>query len=209
MSRKSPSRRLPKRVSLERSKRTRSPVARRKRGYFTLDNGGRPFYVDLADKQVSVYRVKDADAPEDYEQWLRTPTRTGKLLRRFRVERVWVGKSPLNASTEFSGGYGPKWDGNSLLLQLGPRHYVFVGAEIYEFRTPQELTHFWSPVGNSSVAYPLALSKDAAYFFLGPAIMRRRDFSKHVDWTDAYDEYYAKEQQSRPLPVRRIQGRLF
>ena len=34
------------------------------------------------------------------------------------VETVFVGQSPLNSITEFSGHHGPEWDGNSMLRQM-------------------------------------------------------------------------------------------
>ena len=36
--------------------------------------------------------------------------------------------------TNFSGGYGPKFDGNSILLQIDSNKYVFVGHNLYEFK---------------------------------------------------------------------------
>ena len=41
---------------------------------------------------------------------------------------VFIGKSPVNAMTTFSGGHGPRFDGNSILLKR-EKDYVFVGDE--------------------------------------------------------------------------------
>ena len=41
---------------------------------------------------------------------------------------VFIGKSPVNAMTTFSGGHGPRFDGNSVLLKR-ENDYVFVGDE--------------------------------------------------------------------------------
>ena len=59
--------------------------------------------------------------PEN-ESWLKDQ------LRAFVVTQVFIGRSPLNEMTRRSGGHGPGFDGNSILLK---RHkdYVFIGHE--------------------------------------------------------------------------------
>jgi hypothetical protein len=42
--------------------------------------------------------------------------------------------------TEFSGGHGPQFDGNSMLFELGPGRYVFVGECIRSFGTKSPIT---------------------------------------------------------------------
>ena len=66
--------------------------------------------------------------------------------------------------TEFSGGYGKKFDGNSILLQLNDNRYA-IGCYIYEF-TSNKIISFISPVGNNDFPYPFALDKDNAYLML-------------------------------------------
>lgn len=83
--------------------------------------------------------------------------------------RVFVGKSPENKMTKFSSGYGPRFDGNSMLFELPPaakRKYVFVGAAVFSFATAAApIERFVSPVGNSGVPYPYAVDRDGGVYF--------------------------------------------
>ena len=62
--------------------------------------------------------------------------------------------------TEFSGGHGPAFDGNSLLLKNPDGKYVYVGYLIFEFTPLADIVEFVSPVGNNDVPYPYAIDGD-------------------------------------------------
>lgn len=93
------------------------------------------------------------------------------------VARVFVGKSPLNAQTKFSGGYG-----NSILLQLRDLTYMFIGDSIKVFRAKSEIVRFSSPVGNSGVPYPWAEDSAGNYYLLGKNVvmLNRRGLKKDI-----------------------------
>jgi hypothetical protein len=79
----------------------------------------------------------------------------------------------MNEMTEFSGGYGDEWDGNSILLRIDNEHefrYVHIGMVITEFTTNEQITKFVSNVGNRVVPYPYAESLNWCYCMI--------DFSK-------------------------------
>jgi len=81
-------------------------------------------------------------------------------------------------------------DDSSVLLKIDKNKYVFVGYEAYEFETPEEITKFYSPIGNSNVPYPVAISDSFVYFMLDKIYINRNEFSKDIDWRDAYSYYY-------------------
>lgn len=126
--------------------------------YFIHDNGGRPFKVIVTknvgqDSIVRIFRMKDS-------RYEKNPILT------FDSDRVFVGLSPFNAMTEFSGGYGKYYDGNSLLVHLEGNTYVFIGWEIYSFESLARITSFVSPVGNNDVPYPYCIDKYGNYYLL-------------------------------------------
>lgn len=126
--------------------------------YYIHDNGGRPFKVFVSpDNVVRVFRQ---DSSQAYES---SPFQT------FHAQRVFIGKSPVNRMTAFSGGYGPDNDGNSILLQLADR-YVYIGLEIYSFTITTMITDYVSPVGNNDVPYPYATCEDGSYVLLGEGV---------------------------------------
>jgi len=137
--------------------------------YFIHDNGGRPFLVYITDDEhVFIYKqpedmyIWEADYGDD-NQWMYV-----ELVKEYNPTAIWVGKSPKNRATEFSGGAGRQFDGNSILLALGKDKYVFIGQEIYEFSMqPGDVPDkYYSPVGNNDVPYPVLWGKNNIYFML-------------------------------------------
>lgn len=129
--------------------------------YWVLDNGGRPFRVTVEETENSATNVR-------VEKNLSRGRGFRTLLEWYFVAKVFIGKSPKNPMTEFSGGHGEAFNGNSILVWLGDFRYVFIGWEIYSFEVAATaITEFVSPVGNNSVPYPFAFDADhRCYLFL-------------------------------------------
>jgi hypothetical protein len=133
----------------------------------TLDNGGMPFTMDIDDKTNVVSIFKQAH---------RYPS----------------------TKEVFSGKVGKKGDANSAyLLRIDDNRYVFVGTEIYEFESPEKITDFYSPIGNSSVPYPIALTKDFVIFMLDKVYVPKSEFSKDTKWDEYYAEFYKSIEDSK------------
>ena len=84
--------------------------------YFIHDNGGRPFCVWVNDLHLTIYKQGglECNCPEDececaYELFYQD------FVAEYDCQRIFIGKSPKNAMTEHSGGFGPDYDGNRLL----------------------------------------------------------------------------------------------
>lgn len=110
--------------------------------YYTHDNGGRPFKVNIQKRKniVTVYQ---------YNQ----------QIYKYNPLKIFIGKSELDEMTEYSGGYGPRFDGNSILLQIGEDYYIYIGESIKSFITISPIIEYKSPVGNNDVPYPYAVDK--------------------------------------------------
>lgn len=129
--------------------------------YYTHDNGGRPYKVVIEnDKKVIVYKSIGYDHGKEKTLYDKNPIIT------FDAKKVFIGKSPLNGMTEFSGGHGPEFDGNSILLELKPNEYVCIGSDIFSFETKCEIKEYVSPVGNNDVPYPFAIDKQNNYYLI-------------------------------------------
>ena len=119
--------------------------------YMTHDNGGRPFMVILWEKpkRVEIFEVKSDE----------TKGHTMLVLRiECQVQEWWIGISEENEFTTFGGGYGPNFDGNSILIHVHDNEYIFVGERIFSFQPAFPIVDFKSPVGNNDVPYPYALA---------------------------------------------------
>lgn len=129
--------------------------------YYIHNNGGRPYMVCV--KQNDVYIYAQHNSHDDY--YYENPTYE-KLVKHLNVLKVFVGKSPSMKMTKFSGGIGPGFDGNTILLQIGKYKYMHISAKIRTFTTDNdEITHFVSPVGNNDVPYPFAIGGKYVYEF--------------------------------------------
>ena len=91
--------------------------------YYTHDNGGRPFKVVVEDKKVYVYKYKKYDETTNSFLYSEKPIKYEKN-NYFKCKNIFIGKSPKNKLTILSGGYGAKFTGNSILLQITQNKYV-------------------------------------------------------------------------------------
>tara|TARA_Y100000768_G_scaffold375242_1_gene345853 strand:+ start:331 stop:1110 length:780 start_codon:yes stop_codon:yes gene_type:complete len=157
--------------------------------YYTHDNGGRPFKVLIDNKKVYIYKYKKYD--EDTNTFLYSE-KSIKYEKKnyFKCKNIFIGKSPKNPQTIFSGGYGSKFTGNSILLQITKNKYVFIGHIIFSFTSKSEIKKFTSPVGNNDVPYPYAVDVDGRYYLMiEDVIIHKITNIKKYD-NDPYDFYY-------------------
>jgi len=128
--------------------------------FYTHDNGGRPFKVEVTENNIKVYK-RDKD---EYKS---------RSILNIKTEKVFIGNSPLNKMTEFSGGHGEEFDGNSFLLKMGKNKYMFIGHSIFTFKSLSEITEYVSPVGNNDVPYPYAIDDNNNYYLMIESVVVR------------------------------------
>ena len=163
--------------------------------YLTHDNGGNPFLVDIKEKNVKIYRINPKvyldDVKKHYYDY---------LIKEYLTKKIFIGKSPKNKMTEFSAGYGKKFDGNSILLELPDGKCVFIGESIYQFTPTSRIVSYCSPVGNNDVPYPFALDSENIYFMLDKTYVPIKYLPKlkKKQMTDLYTYYYG-QYDSEPL----------
>ena len=148
--------------------------------YDVHDNGGRHFRIVIEDK-VSIYKNTNWEK-EEY-----------KLLKTVTPKKIFIGKStgkPPSADHEPS--QAKYFIGNSILLQLSAKKYMFIGAKIYEFDMEDEVEHYFSMIGRNDVPYPVILGKKNVYFMLDKTFVSRDYFplKTKTQWEDAYSYYY-------------------
>ena len=96
--------------------------------------------------------------------------------------------------TEFEAGYGPEFDGNSILLHMFQKRYVFIGASIFTFQALHSVVEFNSPVGNNDVPYPHAIDeKGYVYLMIENIVLApTKELKKYMEDKkhDPYFYYY-------------------
>lgn len=157
--------------------------------YFTCDNGARPFLVHVDDNHVSVYRIPESK--ETFNQDILKSSYT-ELVGEWDTLKIFIGKSPFNQMTEFSGGHGSTYDGNSILIQIDLGAYIFIGGCIYSFNIikNQPIIEFESPVGNNCVPYPVATDAAGMQYLMIEKVIIPGVSSTSVD---PYARYYANK----------------
>lgn len=133
--------------------------------YLIHDNGGRPFKVDFENNILKVYKL-DEEAMEGVEVNQNSDIiyEEEPVLEIENPEKIFIGKSPKNKMTEFSGGYGPDFDGNSILVKGKDNEYIYIGATIISFEPLDKIIKFVSPVGNNDVPYSYAIDNSGNYY---------------------------------------------
>ena len=112
--------------------------------YFILGENGLTYFVDVEGDSLKVFETTNEEGEVD---------KTGKWkIAVEKFKKLFPGIDRMYNR-----------DGNSLLVSLGDKKYLHIGSVIYSFVTDDEITEYYSPVGNSSVSYPYAVSKKHIY----------------------------------------------
>lgn len=149
--------------------------------YYTIhDNGGRPFLIKIFENTIDIY-IRMCD--EKYMSW-----KYYKTIDKY--VKIFIGKSPKTKMTTFSAGFGKQFDGNSILIKLTSKMYMFIGMNIKTFSLENdEIINFISPVGNNDVPYPFAIGKKNTYFFFEDTYIDNK-YLINKNIKNLMDDYY-------------------
>lgn len=151
-------------------------------GYFTHDNGGRPFYVQVREG-IQVRALTNTD------------TYGRVVLSLPQYEQAWIGEN--------TGRYANKHEvtarGNSVLVHVSGNKYIYIGNHIIEFSAPDGIREFHGIMGNSDVVYAFAIGAENMYLFTGNVYLPIGEVPLN---TDPYAFYYADQRRGRPFKYR-------
>jgi hypothetical protein len=131
-------------------------------------NGGRPFVINVEPGEITIL----------------TGDTTYKKIKQIKnFEGYWTG---YDASVY-------KFHGNTILIRINKYKYIYVGCEIFSFKTKEEILDFISPMGNSDVPYPLAYGTENIYFLCERSYVKSDQL--HLEPTvinaeELYGEFY-------------------
>ena len=166
--------------------------------YFTHFNGGRPYLVYIKNNNVSIYNQSENfiidDSLYDYNNYNNNKWMYINLVETYKVNKIFIGKSPLIKMTQFSGGHGKYFDGNTILLLLNNNNYIYIRNSIEKFKINDKIKKYFSFVGNNDVPYPIALGKKNIYFFDYPSgylpLNEFPKFKSEKDLQEIFDKGY-------------------
>lgn len=146
-----------------------------------MSNGGFVFKVTIIKGVINIYTYKcpEKDFSFNINKYIQN------VLKFSEFKGFWYG---YDTSSN-------KEHGNTLLIEIGDEKssYMYVGNEIYRFTTKSRIIDYISPVGNSSVPYPIAYDKDNIYFMLDKVYVNRMKFKTKINLINAdniYGEFY-------------------
>ena len=148
-----------------------------------------PFY-DRVDMYTMTYNheksmkyKKKCDKAKYRDAWCYEHEYDFKKFKSFRFQKVLVGTDP---------SFGRSVDGYSLLFKTGKHTYVYAGMESYAFTVANgdSIVQLFNKIGNSHVAYPVAVGEKYVYFMLEGTYVDKQLFPPNADFLDAYGEYY-------------------
>jgi hypothetical protein len=149
--------------------------------YKIHDNGGRPFIVKEKDKHITVFK-------QEYNFKKNTMEKPVQVFET-DYEHLWVGSK---SKFQHPQNWLPAFRGNSLLVKIKEGDYIFIGWEIYSFKTMKgdEIEKYYSDVGNNDVPYPFAIGKTHVYLMTENVAIRRDvlDMDK-----DIYNQHYFEQ----------------
>ena len=159
--------------------------------YFIHDNGGIPYVVYISKTMVYVYRIqKNTYLPPNKDDFNHPDYKNyhNEIVFKQKYKNVYIGKSPLNEMTKISGGYGPSFDGNSILVHVKKNCYVFIGSQIYQFNIENydNFIKFESPVGNNDVPYPYIVGENNLYSLIGKKVIEKTESMDNFDPNDIF-----------------------
>lgn len=177
--------------------------------YYTHDNGGRPFKVDVNNsaKSLVVYQLneKKLETHKTVIKWKvegrqrikikwDIDLNDGKVMEQFYDKPVYQSQfQEIFIGNHEEKGNKPKWGlGNSILINKTGEKYVFIGEMIYIFTAKDRIIKYHSPIGNSDVPYPFAIGNQYVYFMLENKMVDKSAFDDK-ELKDPYAKLYGHD----------------
>ncbi len=169
--------------------------------YFTHDNGGRPFMVNVDTKnhylEVFKFNQGEFDKHEDIKINKRKEMTISydinihdqKIMAQFYDESVYK----TSYREIFVGNHEEKGDksnwglGNSILVNKNNTQYIYIG---HMFEPGDHIKEYYSPIGNSDVPYPYAIGNKNVYFMIEDKYVSLSGFTDDELANGPYNKLY-------------------
>ena len=142
----------------------------------TMCNGDKPYRLVLNKDTITIYKL----VLEQYNSLVYTEQ---KLKTITNFIGLWIG---------FDSTYN-EMHGNTVLIMLTSKKYMFVGCNICTFTTQNEIIDYVSPLGNNDVPYPVAYDNDNVYFMMENVYVPRDELLTPmtiVSGEEIFSEFY-------------------
>lgn len=163
--------------------------------YLTHDNYSRPFSVVIANKKATI-----------------SNEHTGAVIATYPVVKSWIGTSSgRKPHCDHKPSEAKQFYGNSILIQISAKKYVYIGEEVREFSLASVPVHYHSPIGNNDVPYPVIVTDKDVIFMLDMVSVPRSIFierNETDDWEGVYGDFYRLTgYKPKKVVFKKIHGR--
>jgi len=150
------------------------------RKYFIHDNYSRPWLVKIENSHASIYKQDYDESADKYVPQLKKP------VYESAIQTVMPGKKSKTNREVWESGFV----GNTLLLKLSEKQYVYVGGEIYRFDliAGDKITAYFSDIGNNDVPYPYAVGEKYIYILMEYGVAIEKTWFNMKE--PIYEQYY-------------------
>lgn len=155
--------------------------------YYPHDNGGRFYKVIIKTNSLTVMKLKKKLKDDVSEYGKRVRDFDREILKNIKFDNIFIGK---NTNKFGSSDTKNSCTGNSILVGIKDNNYMYIGTNIYLFKTDKPIIKFYSIVGRSDVVYSFAYSDNKLYLLIESVYMNVDDWNKK---DDPYDLYYNKK----------------
>lgn len=195
--------------------------------YLIHFNGSRPFMVEITQKVIYIYRKQPINEPtnEPTHEPIHAPTNDNTntpIKVKVDETQYWdtfleqeISKNNYNYTdcvmriddyncvSIGEDKYHPEFKGNTILVEClndGVLSYIYIADVIYKFYVPNNdpIIVYYSPIGNSDVPYPVAISENYIYLMRDKVMIPGKDYSPR-DLLHPYHFYYKNKSLGIPL----------
>jgi hypothetical protein len=119
--------------------------------YSILDNGDKPFWVEMKEKTLTIFHPykQGRDDDDNIVTLHRKDLHTTPYVRAF------------DGATD-----NPEDTGSSILAELPDGRYLYIGSNVYTFTPNSPIVRYHSPIGNSAVPYPYAIDANGSTYLM-------------------------------------------
>ena len=178
--------------------------------YRIEDNGGMPYvaYVDSNTQETYVFKFP-------HNGYINEDISDDRYMINYYTECVFHFKRPIKTWIGIDDKDG--CHGNSILIQVSNKTYIYIGSEIKIFVSKDPIVAYYSIMGNSMVPYPVALTEKEVFFMLDSVRITKSEIeqllpfkngTKEKYWGDAYSIFYQNENKLKKTPFDTIEKHL-
>lgn len=161
--------------------------------YKILDNYNYPFLVVIEKNNIiKIYKFKDEKYAKNLTNKISIDN-YDELVKEYKVIDYIIGKSSGKVTMSNHKPNSSKYfDGNTILLKLNDKKFVYIGDSIYEFNIENDdkFIKYYSLVGNNAVPYPVLVGKNNIYFMLDKTYIPLNKFPNNINLEESYYYYY-------------------